>query len=177
MDKRSPSFTEEYPATIRKAERFGARGQGDYDFERAVIRDRPAARQAITRLLSPAQAERGITGDRQPGAKEPRRRRIGKDVKQPDPVASPPPTPGLIAAEVVSAPPPALLLDSVATLGALARQQRLNLAFSQQRLADLAGVGRRFVSELESGKPSLEIGRVLTCCAALGIDLSARSRG
>jgi y4mF family transcriptional regulator len=67
-------------------------------------------------------------------------------------------------------------LASAATLGPFVRQQRLRLGFSQQRLADLAGVGRRFVSELESGKPSLEFDRVVTCCAALGLDLFVRTR-
>jgi len=40
----------------------------------------------------------------------------------------------------------------------------------------MAGVGRRFVSELENGKETLEIGRVLKVCQALGIDLVARKR-
>lgn len=67
-------------------------------------------------------------------------------------------------------------IDNAATLGRTIRARRTSLGFSQQRIADLAGVGRRFISELEAGKPSLEFDRVLHCCAALGIDLFARSR-
>jgi len=50
------------------------------------------------------------------------------------------------------------------------------MKLSQQDFADLAGVGRRFVSELESGKPTLEIERVLRVCKAAGIDLTAYVR-
>ncbi|AMU92533.1 hypothetical protein ATM17_30200 (plasmid) [Sphingopyxis macrogoltabida] len=67
-------------------------------------------------------------------------------------------------------------LASVADLGALVRTARLQLGLTQQRFADLAGVGRRFVSELESGKPTLEAARVLRCCAAAGIDIFAELR-
>lgn len=47
---------------------------------------------------------------------------------------------------------------------------------NQQELADLAGVGRRFVSELENGKSSLEFDKVITVAKAAGIDLLARKR-
>lgn len=67
-------------------------------------------------------------------------------------------------------------LTTVGDLGALVRTARLQLGFTQQSFADLAGVGRRFVSELESGKPTLEADRVLRCCAAAGIDIFAELR-
>ena len=47
---------------------------------------------------------------------------------------------------------------------------------SQANFADLAGVGRRFLSELEAGKPTLEIGKVLLVLTAAGIELVARDR-
>ncbi|ALJ16297.1 helix-turn-helix domain-containing protein [Sphingopyxis macrogoltabida] len=72
--------------------------------------------------------------------------------------------------------PKRIRLASVADLGALVRTARLQLGLTQQRFADLAGVGRRFVSELESGKPTLEAARVLRCCAAAGIDIFAELR-
>ena len=41
----------------------------------------------------------------------------------------------------------------------------------------MAGVGRRFISELENGKATLEIDKVLKVAAAAGIDFLARERG
>jgi y4mF family transcriptional regulator len=63
-----------------------------------------------------------------------------------------------------------------ADLGGLVRIARKAVGLNQQEFADLAGVGRRFVSELESGKATLEFGKVLRCCAAAGIDLFATRR-
>ena len=68
-------------------------------------------------------------------------------------------------------------INGAVDLGRLVRGARRKLALTQQDFADLAGVGRRFVSELEGGKPSLEIDKVLRCCGAAGIDVSAQPRG
>lgn len=53
---------------------------------------------------------------------------------------------------------------------------RKTKGYSQQEFADLAGVGRRFVSDLENGKPTAEIGKVLQVLTALGLDLELRAR-
>ena len=61
-------------------------------------------------------------------------------------------------------------------LGNLVRKAREDIKLSQQGFADLAGVGRRFVSELENGKPTLELGKVLKVAHAAGISLFAKPR-
>ncbi|WP_074797913.1 helix-turn-helix transcriptional regulator [Devosia psychrophila] len=53
---------------------------------------------------------------------------------------------------------------------------RKGRGYSQQEFADLAGVGRRFLSELENGKPTAEIGKVLQVLTALGIDMQLKVR-
>lgn len=67
-------------------------------------------------------------------------------------------------------------LRSIADLGAMARSARKAMNMNQTEFAAHAGVGRRFVSELEGGKPSLEFDKVLACIAAAGIDLFAKNR-
>jgi y4mF family transcriptional regulator len=67
-------------------------------------------------------------------------------------------------------------LVSIQTLGAMVRDRREALKLSQQTLATRAGVGRRFVSELENGKPSLEFDKVLAVARTVGIDLLAAAR-
>lgn len=67
-------------------------------------------------------------------------------------------------------------VTSMAVLGQFLKAARLRMGLTQQELADIAGVGRRFVSELEAGKPTLETGKVLLVCASLGIDLFAEAR-
>lgn len=58
------------------------------------------------------------------------------------------------------------------TLGRQIRKQRRKHGLRQAEVAALAGVGTRFVSELENGKPSLEIGRALRVAAIVGLKIS-----
>ncbi|CAN7711374.1 MULTISPECIES: helix-turn-helix transcriptional regulator [unclassified Aminobacter] len=69
-----------------------------------------------------------------------------------------------------------LEIVSPSDLGLLVRRARETRHLSQQSFADLAGVGRRFLSELENGKPTLELGKVLKVVRAAGISLLARQR-
>jgi DNA-binding XRE family transcriptional regulator len=62
-------------------------------------------------------------------------------------------------------------LATLRDLGCRVRQARLASGMSQGHLAAASGVGRRFVSELESGKPTLEIGRVLLVCMQAGVPM------
>ncbi|MCJ9674391.1 helix-turn-helix transcriptional regulator [Neorhizobium sp. SHOUNA12A] len=61
-------------------------------------------------------------------------------------------------------------------LGRMVRDAREERRLSQQAFADLAGVGRRFVSEFENGKTTLEFDKVLKVARAAGISLLARDR-
>lgn len=67
-------------------------------------------------------------------------------------------------------------LSSVADLGRIVHDKRKDMKLTQQQFADLTGVGRRFILELEAGKPTLEFGRILKVCQAVGIDLMAVKR-
>lgn len=59
-------------------------------------------------------------------------------------------------------------------LGALIRDRRATLGWSQQQLADRCGASKRWVVAVESGKAGAEIGMVLHAILALGLDLDAR---
>jgi y4mF family transcriptional regulator len=50
--------------------------------------------------------------------------------------------------------------ESPQTIGDFVRNRRLASKLTQQELGELAGVGTRFVSELERGKPTLRIDSV-----------------
>lgn len=67
-------------------------------------------------------------------------------------------------------------IDMTQDLGQMVRYAREARGLSQQAFADLAGVGRRFISELENGKATLEFGKVLKAARAAGIVLLARDR-
>lgn len=71
---------------------------------------------------------------------------------------------------------PSKHISTVNKLGFLVRNARESMGMNQQRFADLCGVGRRFISELENGKNTLELGKVIEVCSAAGIDLYAMYR-
>lgn len=62
------------------------------------------------------------------------------------------------------------------SLGLLIRSARKSKGLSQQMLADLTNVGRRFIVECEAGKPRLEFAKVLQVAAASGINIFAIKR-
>ena len=61
-------------------------------------------------------------------------------------------------------------------LGARIRSRRKQVGLTQQQLADEAGVGLVFVSQIENGKETAEIGLVLKLLAALGLEVELRER-
>ena len=67
-------------------------------------------------------------------------------------------------------------IAEIAQIGAAIRLKRRAIGMRQAELAALAGVGARFLSEIENGKPSAQIGRVLQVLRRLGLDLSIRPR-
>jgi HTH-type transcriptional regulator/antitoxin HipB len=54
-------------------------------------------------------------------------------------------------------------------IGREIRKQRRRHGLRQAELAALSGVGTRFVSDLENGKASLEIGRVVRVLNTVGL--------
>jgi len=67
-------------------------------------------------------------------------------------------------------------VGSAQDLGRYVREKRIAMKLTQQELADTAGTGRRFISELEAGKSTLEFGKVLQVCRSVGVDLFAIGR-
>ena len=66
--------------------------------------------------------------------------------------------------------------DSV-DLGRLIRTERKRQHLTQEQLAGLAGVGVRFVRELEGGKESCRVGLAFMVMQTLGLSVSVAGRG
>jgi transcriptional regulator with XRE-family HTH domain len=59
--------------------------------------------------------------------------------------------------------------ETALTFGLLIRSRRKALNMRQDQLALATGVGRRFLIDLEAGKPSCQLGRSLLVADALGL--------
>ncbi len=70
-----------------------------------------------------------------------------------------------------------MLITTVAEIGNLIREERVRQGLTQTDLAGISGVGITFISQLENGKTTVEMGRVLNVLTMLGIDLIAERRG
>jgi transcriptional regulator with XRE-family HTH domain len=64
------------------------------------------------------------------------------------------------------------ILNEAQTFGSLVRSRRKAMRMRQDQLALATGVGRRFVIDLEAGKPSCQLGRSLLVAKAVGLDLA-----
>lgn len=56
-------------------------------------------------------------------------------------------------------------------IGCLVKKARKQLGVTQKDLALTSGTGLRFIIDLEKGKPTCQIGKVLTVLQTLGIKL------
>lgn len=62
-------------------------------------------------------------------------------------------------------------------LGTLVRQRRKQAGLTLKDAAGMSGVGIRFLSELERGKPTLQLGLAIEVLQLFGLELHVRARG
>lgn len=62
------------------------------------------------------------------------------------------------------------------SIGSLIRQERKRQGLTQEQLAAFAGVGIRFVRELEAGKSTCQLGLALQVMSTLGLSWQINNR-
>lgn len=68
-------------------------------------------------------------------------------------------------------------IQSPEQLGRVIRARRRELRLTQQLVADLTGINRAVVIQLESGKSTVQLRIVLLVVQVLGMDFELRTRG
>jgi y4mF family transcriptional regulator len=68
------------------------------------------------------------------------------------------------------------IIDSK-SLGETIRERRKELNYTQAFLADFTGLSVTFVSDVERGKTTAEIGKVIQLLNTLGLDILIEKRG
>lgn len=63
-----------------------------------------------------------------------------------------------------------------ASLGSLLRKRRKSFGYTQEEVAEMLGFSPRLVGEIERGRGTVGIDKVLSYALALGIDLVALER-
>ena len=65
---------------------------------------------------------------------------------------------------------------TIKEIGSFIRTKRKEFGLTQVEVAGLCNVGIRFVSELENGKKTLQIGKVFYVLNSLGFDIVLKER-
>ena len=68
-------------------------------------------------------------------------------------------------------------VTSVEELGHCIRLKRKSLGMTLQTVSGLTGIGYRYLSELERGKETAEIGKALLVMRSLGLQIAVAARG
>ncbi|MCQ2554243.1 MAG: helix-turn-helix domain-containing protein [Clostridia bacterium] len=68
-------------------------------------------------------------------------------------------------------------ITSSEDFGKTIKRRRKALGYTQAYLAEFTGFSTSFISNLENGKETAELGKAIFLMNLLGIDLEARNRG
>lgn len=67
-------------------------------------------------------------------------------------------------------------IRSAQDLGVVVRQRRKSLALNQLDLAGLGNTGNRFIVDVENGKPTVQLQKVLDLIDLLGLEVIVRAK-
>ena len=67
--------------------------------------------------------------------------------------------------------------ETIERLGQAIRDARKARGMTQQDLADATGLSREYIHQLEAGRPTQQLERLVRTLNSLGIDLVAQPRG
>ena len=69
-----------------------------------------------------------------------------------------------------------IITDTIA-LGKMIKARRKELGVTQAYLSEVTGLSTTFISDVENGKSTAEIGRIIKLINILGMDFIVESRG
>lgn len=67
-------------------------------------------------------------------------------------------------------------INSVEEFGKMIRKRRKKLGYTQKYISDFSGISVTFISDLENGKKTIELGKALLIANLLGLDLELNER-
>ena len=69
-----------------------------------------------------------------------------------------------------------MIITDVKSLGLQIKTQRKRLGYTQAYLSEFSGLSVSFISDIERGKDTAEIGKILFLANLLGMDLEINTR-
>ncbi|RKM60817.1 MULTISPECIES: helix-turn-helix domain-containing protein [unclassified Butyrivibrio] len=68
-------------------------------------------------------------------------------------------------------------ISDTKTFGKAIRDRRKKLGYTQKYISDFTGISVTFLSDLENGKKTIELGKALLIANLLGLDIELNERG
>ncbi len=69
-----------------------------------------------------------------------------------------------------------MIIKDSKDLGSAIRKRRKELSYTQAFLSEVTGISASFISDLENGKETAELGKALLITNVLGLDMSCEER-
>ena len=70
-----------------------------------------------------------------------------------------------------------MIINDAGDFGRLLKQRRKELGYTQRYLSEFTGFSISFISDLENGKSTAELGKSLYLAGLLGLDIAGHVRG
>ncbi len=63
------------------------------------------------------------------------------------------------------------------TFGEVIKRQRKKMGYTQKYICEVSGISASYISDLENGKATIELGKAIYLANLLGIDVELTERG
>ena len=63
------------------------------------------------------------------------------------------------------------------TVGEVIKKQRKKMGYTQKYICEVSGISASYISDLENGKATIELGKAIQLANLLGIDVELTERG
>lgn len=70
-----------------------------------------------------------------------------------------------------------MLFTDAKEFGQIVRQRRKELNYTQSYISEMSGLSVSFISDLERGKSTIELGKAVFLANLLGLDCAVETRG
>ncbi len=67
-------------------------------------------------------------------------------------------------------------INDAKTFGELIKSRRKKLGYTQKYICEASGISASFISDLENGKATIELGKAIYLANLLGIDVELKER-
>jgi transcriptional regulator with XRE-family HTH domain len=71
----------------------------------------------------------------------------------------------------------AMKITDSKSFGEMIKKRRKKMGYTQKYVCEVSGISASFISDLENGKASIELGKAIYLANLLGIDIELNERG